>query len=431
MNVAVVGLWHLGCVTAACLAKLGHFVTAYDEDTDCIVNLNKIEPPVYEPELISYMNSAIQANTLRFTNNIRDVSDADVIWVTYDTPVDEFGYANIEGIKIRLMQLFPYFNENTLVIISSQLPVGTTREIEQRFKNQYQANTVQFVYSPENIRLGKAIALFLDPDRVIMGISSEQVKKTIESLLPLMTDKLIWMSVEAAEMTKHAINSFLATSIVFINELALLCERLGVDIQAVERGLKADKRIGENAYLASGMPFSGGTLVRDVNYLLGIGKVNQLPMDLLSTILASNQKHSQWMQQKLSERFKPLTGKKIAILGLAYKSGTNCINQSLMIKIGLWLNEQGAVLKAYDPILKTLPPTLNKIIALQQDLFSALYQADGVVIGAMWPELLNINVEQILSRIQKPYIFDPNGFLSKQLAGDKRIDYYRVGANSW
>ena len=430
MKVAVVGLWHLGCVTAACLAELGHSVIAYDEDCSCIDNLNRNEPAVYEPSLLEYMATAKQANKLRFTNNPADISHADVIWVTYDMPVDDSGYADVDGIKERLLQLFPYFKEDTLVIISTQLPVGTTREIRAIFKEKYQERVVEFIYSPENLRLGKAIALFMHPDRIIMGVSSEKVKSRVKNLLQPMADKLIWMSIEAAEMTKHAINTFLAASIVFINELALLCEQVGVDIQDVEKGLKTDMRIGASAYLSSGSPFSGGTLLRDVNYLLEMSQVKQLPMDLLSAILSSNQKHINWMKKKLSEKFNELRGKRIAILGLSYKSGTNCIKQSLIVKISLWLHEQGASIKAYDPILKTLPSALNQIIVLQQDMFSALYQADGIVIGSMWPELINMEIEQMITERQQPYIFDPNGFLRKKLEGDQRINYYRVGISS-
>lgn len=427
MKVAVIGLWHLGCVTAACLAKLGHSVIAYDEDISCIAKLNNNEMPIYEPNLFEYIVAAKQANNLHFSNHLSDISHAEIIWVTYDTDVDDLGRGDVHGIKKRLIQLFPYFKENTLIIISSQLPVGTTQEISISFKQKFQKKTIEFVYSPENLRLGQAIALFLNPDRIIMGISSIRAKKCIRDLLYPIADKIIWMSIKSAEMTKHAINAFLATSIAFINELALLCETLGVNVKEVEDGLKTDSRIGQKAYLKSGAPFSGHTLVRDVNYLLTMKLTNQLSMDLLSAILSSNEKHIQWMKKKLNTKFKELNGKKIAILGLAYKLGTSCIKQSLVVKLSLWLHEQGVNIKGYDPMLKSLSPTLNLIISLQQDICSALHQADCVLIGSIWPELLTVTAEQFVAGVKKPYIFDPNGFLSKQLEGDRRIDYYRVG----
>ncbi|MES2142181.1 MAG: nucleotide sugar dehydrogenase [Pseudomonadota bacterium] len=430
MKVAVIGLWHLGCVTAACLAKLGHSVVAYDEAISRIVDLNNYRIPIDEPNLVEYINVGKQTNRLCFTNDPADISDVEIIWVTYDTHIDDRGRADIEAIKSRLIQLFPYFKQNALVIISSQIPVGTTQAIITIFNEIYPGKEVEFVYSPENLRLGQAVELFIQPDRIIMGISSEKVKKSIEALLQSMRDKLIWMTIESAEMTKHAINTFLATSIVFINELALLCEQLNVDVKAVEVGLKTDMRIGTKAYLSSGNAFSGVTLGRDINYLLKLSQDCQLPMDLIKAVLLSNQNHISWIRQKLNEKLKQLAGKKIAILGLGYKPGINCLEDSLMVNMSKWLHQSGAIIRAYDPAIKNLDADLELIIDLQKNLTSALDGADAIVIGAAWPELINSNAKQLIKEIQQAYVLDSNGFLSKQLEGEKCIDYYRVGISS-
>lgn len=430
MRVGVVGLFHLGCVTAACLTKFGHIVIAYDEDPQLITHLRQGFPPIYEPGLTELMNAAKNSNALYFTNDPSELKDLDIIWIAYDTHINEVGQADVNGIRNRILKLFPYFKNNALVIISSQIPVGTTQTIKNMFFNENKEKQIDCVYSPENLRLGKSIDLFLQPDRIIMGIRSDLAKPIIKKLLHPIVDKILWMSIESAEMTKHAINAFLATSIVFINELATLCEYYGADAHSVAQGLKTDIRIGHYAYLTPGGAFSGGTLGRDLNYLVQMNKAYSLNEAFFQSVLLSNQNHADWIQKKIIEKIEDLRGKTVAILGLAYKPGTNALRHSSAIKISLWLSSQGAIVKAYDPAIQNLVPELEQFINLQQDIDSALYGADAVVIGTECPEFMNIQLEQLGTELRKPYIFDTSGFLSKQLEGKKAIKYFRVGCNN-
>lgn len=429
MKVGVIGLWHLGCVIAACLTKLGHTITAFDEDPRLIENLKLGFPPLYEPGLAELIIEGMEDKHLNFTNTPDRLKDLELIWITYDTSIDDLGQASVDEIQSKLKKLFPYFKNNALVIISSQIPIGTTKKIKNMFFEENKEKQIDFVYSPENLRLGKAIDLFLRPDRMIMGIRSEQAKPIIKKLLKPTADKILWMSIESAEMTKHAINAFLATSIVFINELANLCEYYGADAYSVAQGLKTDIRIGPGAYLTPGAAFSGGTLARDLNYLVQANENLRLNSNFFQTVLLSNQKHSDWLKEKIIENIKDLRDKTVAILGLAYKSGTDCIRHSLAINLSLWLISQGAVVKAYDPAIKTLVPELAKIISLQQNIDSALHKANIVVIGTESPEFLNIRIEQLSTELQGPYLFDMNGFLSKQLESEETIKYFKVGCN--
>lgn len=376
------------------------------------------------------MSTAKNSNALYFTNDPSDLRDSNIIWITYDTTINELGQADVNEVKNRLKKLFSYFKNNALVIISSQIPVGTTQEIMNIFQQNYKDKQLDFVYSPENLRLGKSIDLFLHPDRIIFGIRKELNKVTIENFLQPIADKIIWMSVESAEMTKHAINAFLATSIVFINELAILCEYFGADADSVALGLKTDIRIGTKAYLTPGGPFSGGTLARDINYLLQTSEKKRTDTDFFKAILLSNLKHGSWLQKKIVENFLELKGKKVAILGLAYKNGTDSLRHSSAINMSLWLSSQGAIVNAYDPAIKSLAPEFEKIIFLQQDLASVLHKAEMIIIGTECPEFMNIQIEQLATELGKPYIFDTNGFLSKQLEGKEAIKYFRVGCNN-
>lgn len=426
MKVGVVGLWHLGCVIAACLTKFGHRVIAYDENSQVIANLNQCFPPIYEPGLTELITIAKKSNSLYFTNEVVDLKDLDIVWISYDTSLNDLGQADVNEIINRLRKLFPYFKNNALIIISSQIPVGTTQEISNIFRQNYQEKQLSFIYSPENLRLGKSIELFLHPDRIIMGIRSELNKVMIKKLLKPIAYKILWMSIESAEMTKHAINAFLATSIVFINELATLCEYYNVDVYSVAQGLKTDIRIGPDAYLTPGGAFSGGTLSRDLNYLVQKSNVLKLNKNFFQSILKSNQQHTKWIQNKLSENINDLRDKKVAMLGLTYKPGTDSLRSSLAVKLSLWLNLQGATVNAYDPIVKNLSSKLQKFINLQQDINSIFNNADIVIVGTEWPEFINIKIKHLNIK-QITYVLDMSGFLSKNFEGKKNIKYLKVG----
>ena len=426
MKIAVVGLRHLGCVITAGLTEFGHTVIGFDEDAELIKNLKSGYPPIYEPKLSEFLNNGIKNDRLWFTDTPDELIDSDIIWIAYDTPLDDSGQGDVDGVVDRVKLLFPYFKCNVLVIISSQIPVGTTQILKNLFIHERKEKNIHFVYSPENLRLGSSMSLFLRPDRIIMGIDSDQVKPIIKGLLHPITDQIIWMSIESAEMTKHAINAFLATSIVFINQLALLCEYFGADADAVSQGLKTDIRIGPYAYLTPGGAFSGGTLERDLNYLVQISKSCNVNDSFFQSILLSNQEHANWLQKKIIENVKELSNKKVAVLGLAYKAGTDSLRHSVAVKISLWLSSQKAIVNAYDPAVKNLAPELGKFINLRQDIDSALKNVDVVIIGSECPEFMDIKINQ-LNNSQCPYIFDTGGFLSKKLSGEKGIKYFKVG----
>jgi UDPglucose 6-dehydrogenase len=210
-----------------------------------------------------------------------------------------------------------------VVLVSSQLPVGSVRRLEQAWAPVAGGRRVTFACSPENLRLGKAIEVFTKPDRVIAGVRDEWTKSRIAALFAPITDRIEWMSVESAEMTKHAINAFLATSVTFINELATLCESVGADAKQVERGLKTEQRIGPGAYLSPGGAIGGGTLARDVMFLRGIGESAHRKTPLLDGLVASNATHREWARRRLITEIGSLDGATVAVWGLTYKPGTD------------------------------------------------------------------------------------------------------------
>jgi UDPglucose 6-dehydrogenase len=256
MRVTVYGLWHLGSVTVACLAEGGHDVVGLDPDAATITNLRANKPPVSEPGLAALTAEQQKAGRLRFTTDAADaITGAEVVWVCFDTPVDANDNADVGWVRARLDDIAPHLAPGALVLISSQVPVG----FGKRLATDWAARGVRVACSPENLRLGQALDCFRNPDRIVIGCALAD-RPTLTKLLEPFGGERVWMSVASAEMTKHAVNAFLATSVAFINELARICEVVGADAKEVERGLKSEQRIGPRAYLSPGAAFAGGTL---------------------------------------------------------------------------------------------------------------------------------------------------------------------------
>jgi len=428
MIIAVAGLWHLGTVTAACLASAGYTVIGFDENAEAIDGLQKVRLPVFEPGLEASIRRETASGRLRFTSNPEDLSGAEIIWIAYDTPIDEKDRADAECVIIRAAALFPFAAQGALVLISSQLPVGSTRRLEELYRRAWPEGTATFAYSPENLRLGSAIDAFTRPERVVVGVRTAQDRDRIARLLRPFTQRIEWMSVESAEMTKHALNAFLATSVAFMNEVAGLCERVGADAGEVERGLKGDARIGPRAYLRPGNAFSGGTLARDLSCLIEIGNKEGMPAHLISAVQRSNDAHKEWPRRRLLEVFGDLRGRTIAVLGLTYKPGTDTLRRSSAIETCLWLSEQGAGVAAYDPAVSALPPEFTQRIDLRPSIEKALRGAGAALIATEWPEFLSITTDDLVRWMQRPIVLDPGRFLRARLGTDSRIRYLSVGA---
>lgn len=427
MKVGVIGLWHLGSVTAACVADAGFQVLAYDSDNAVIKNLQAGHAPLFEPGLNELIQKNLQNKNLQFSNNLADLAATDILWVTLDTPVNADDEADVEFVINQVKATFPYLSQTKVILISSQLPVGSTQRLAKLYAEMFPEKKMSFACSPENLRLGKAIEVFTKPDRIIVGTNTGEDKKILEQLFKVFSSNIVWMSVASAEMTKHALNAFLATSVVFINELASLCERVGADAAEVEQGLKSEVRIGPKAYLRPGGAFAGGTLARDITYLIDIGKQQTLPTKLFSAVLESNHAHKEWSQRKLLQLLKDLPGKKIAVLGLTYKPGTDTLRRSTAIETCQWLKEQGVTINAHDPAVKQLPAELAEYIQLQPSVTAALKDADAALISTEWPDFMQLTADDFITHLRQPLLVDPSGFLAKNMAADKRVKYFSVG----
>jgi UDPglucose 6-dehydrogenase len=420
MKIVVLGLWHLGCVTAACCAKF-YEVVGLDFDLQTIEKLRAGKAPVFEPGLEDLIRAGLTSGRLSFESDPAvALQSADLLWVGYDTPVDEDDRADLALVLNGIDCCLPYLDENAIVLISSQIPAGTCRSLEKRYPGK------RFAYSPENLRLGKAIEIFLKPERIILGTRTGVDSDRLRALFRNFSDDVISVTTESAEVIKHAINSFLAVSIAFMNEVSRVCEKVGADAREVERGLKSEARIGPKAYLSPGGPFAGGTLARDVVTLVRLAEEFGEDLVLIGAIKASNDQHKEWAIQKLREELGPLDGKRVAVLGLTYKPGTDTLRRSLAIEVCRLLRKEGAVLTAYDPIVSAMPGDLAEV-PLMRNVRTAVADADAAVVATEWPELLDANWEENLRLMKGRIVVDANGFLRHKLPDFPGLRYRSVG----
>jgi UDPglucose 6-dehydrogenase len=421
MKVVVIGLWHLGCVTAACGAKFVQ-VVGLDFDVSRVEELKQGTPPIFEPGLVELIQEGFVSRRLSFESDpATALAAADVLWVTYDTPVDDDDNPDVSPVLAGIDRCLPFLPHHAPVLISAQVPAGTCRLLERKYPGR------QFAYSPENLRLGKAIEIFLHQDRIVLGTRQDgDVGKRLADLLSNFSSNLLQVRTESAEMIKHGINSFLALSITFMNEIARICEHLGADAWEVERGLKSETRIGPKAYLSPGGPFAGGTLARDVVTLNHLASQFGEELFLIPAIKASNDQHKEWAIQKLREELGSLAGKNIAILGLTYKANTDTLRRSLAIELCRGLIAEGAAVTAFDPVVAAMPSDLSEIQIIRR-VSEVVKGSDAIVVATEWPQLLEVDWPESVKLMKQPIVVDGNGFLRSKLSDFTGLRYRSVG----
>lgn len=426
LRVTVLGLWHLGCVTAACLAR-HHRVTGLDFDEPVLAALREGRAPLHEPGLDALLAAGLASGHLQFSANPAEcASTTDVLWVCYDTPVDADDQSDLPWVFKRLDRVLPLLRASTVVLLSSQLPVGTIARLAAAHP------TLVFACSPENLRLGQAIAAFEKPARIIVGApapaAAPAARATLERLLAPLAAPLIWMRPESAELVKHALNSFLALSVAYINEIATLAETVGADAQEVAAGLKSDPRIGARAYLGPGGPFAGGTLARDVVTLTLLGAEKNLPLALIPAIKTSNDRHRAWNFRKTSAALRDTPQPIVAVLGLAYTPNTNTLRRSAAVELCRQLLAAGVTVRAFDPAIRSTDADHADLSrSLAASAANALRGAHAVVVCTAWPEFRDYDWPTLLATMARPIVIDANRVVEKAVAAHPDAVYLTVG----
>jgi UDPglucose 6-dehydrogenase len=434
-TIAVVGLWHLGVVIAACLAEAGFTVVGVDPDPDVVASLSRDRLPVEEPGLTELSRDMRNVGRLTFaTDSAEAVRAARLIWIAFDTPVDDEDRSDVEWVLERSAEVLAHAAHGALVVLSAQLPVGSAAALGRRMADSGR-DDLRYACVPENLRLGRALQTFRSPDRFVAGVRSDEDRVRLAAVLERFGSRVEWMGVESAEMTKHGLNAFLATSVAFINEVAAICEAVGADASDVARALRSDERIGPRAYLAPGDAFAGGTLARDIRFLSGLAREQGLPAQVVEGVAASNAEHGNWSRRALTRLFgaacsngqPSLADRRVAVWGLTYKPGTNTLRRSSALELCRWLAAERVSVQAYDPAIGALPAGEPDAIELAGSPIAALQGADVLVVCTPWPEFRRIPANELTAAMTHPVVVDPGGHLRETLGRAAAVRYVRVG----
>lgn len=423
IKVGTLGLWHLGCVYSACLAKKGIEVTGFDLDKKVVENLQRNISPIFEPGLEELIKKHNLKNLVFTTSEKEAISGKDYIFITLDTPVNNQDIISLELFNRLVNTVAKHIAKKTILVISSQVPVGTCRLVQTELKKSRKDNPV--LYFPENLRLGQAIDVFLNPDRIVLGGDHSNIRKKFLSDFSFLKSPTLEMSLESAEMSKHALNSYLALMISFSSEIGDICELLGADANDVASALKMDKRVSKKAPINPGIGFAGGTLGRDLQTLKMVSKkVGYLPK-LTHAVYKVNQDRLPNLVKKMQKALGTIKGKKIGLLGLTYKPDTNTLRRSQSLDLASLLNKAGADIRAIDPAIKSSTNLKNLKVSETYDEF--LKDLDAVVLMTGWEDFKKLKPAIFSTLMKRKIVFDARNFLDRAAYEKKGFLYVGIG----
>jgi UDPglucose 6-dehydrogenase len=443
LKVAVVGTGYVGLVTGACLSELRHNVVCVDTDAVKIGQLREGKIPIHEPGLDALVSSSVGCGLLRFTTDINEAvaGGVDVLFIAVGTPTDGNGGADLAyvyaAVKEAATALAPHaeaFGRFTVFVTKSTVPVGTSRKVTELVGRHIPAGRFAVASNPEFLREGNAITDFMEPDRIVVGSHSERARKILEELyMPLSRNGrplVVTSTVETAELIKYAANAFLATKVTFINELARLCEAVGADVREVALGVGLDTRIGPK-FLAAGPGFGGSCFPKDLKALIKTASDCGSPLEIAEAVLRANDRHKLMMVRKIRSALGgSLAGRRIGILGLAFKADTDDLRDAPALTIVPQLIAEGAHVIAYDPIAAVQAGVLLPGLRLASSIEHAASGADAVVVLTEWSEFRAINWRKLARRMRRPLIIDLRNIYDPQDMAQQDLSYVALGRQS-
>ena len=431
MKIAVVGTGYVGLVTGTCFAETGNQVTCIDIDKNKIAKLNSGQITIYEPGLDTLFERNIKHGRLEFTTNLAEgIEGAKIIFLALPTPPGEDGSADLQYVLKVAEDLGPLLKDYTVVVDKSTVPVGTAEKVRARIAENAQVE-FDVVSNPEFLREGVAVEDFMKPDRVVIGTSSEKAREVMDQLYaPLVRqgNPVIFMDERSAELTKYAANSFLATKITFMNEIANICELVGADVDMVRIGIGTDSRIGKR-FLFAGIGYGGSCFPKDVKALVKSAQEVNYDFKILNSVEEINQKQKTVLFHKLNDYFGgDLNGKTIAVWGLAFKPYTDDVREAPALENIDKLLEAGAKVKAYDPeAMENVRKTHGNKIELCSDEYEALKDADALLIVTEWPEFRTPSWERMDTSLKNKVILDGRNLYETYLMKKLGFKYYSIG----
>lgn len=406
-RVGVVGVTHLGSVICAAWLQLGHEVVAFDGDGEAVSLLRQGEPPISEAGLAEIYALALREGRLAVTVEPAEIARCTVVFIARDTVVDAQDRPDVTRVLADITAVEAHLAPHAILVVSSQVPVGTCRRIGAELSRK--GRSVRVAYVPENLRLGRALNDYLEPGRIIVGTSDDPTARDLKELFSPITSALIVMSLESAELAKHATNAFLAVSVTFANQLSDIAAVVGADYRAVRLALRSDPRIGPHAYLEEGIGFSGGTLGRDLQVLDGI---NHSQLDSQAPLFAQVLNYNAARVEHLVANVLNATarGDRVCILGLTYKPGTSTLRRSAGVLLAEALLRADREVVLHDPCadLRGLAARGARVAA---DPYTAADGCDIIIVMTEWPAYRQLNLENLAGRTRRRRILDPKRVL--------------------
>jgi UDPglucose 6-dehydrogenase len=426
-RVTTIGLWHLGSVTSACFAAYGHSVVGIDPDEAVARNLSKGITPIYEPGLGEMIKGQLN-RSLSFTTDFKKgLRDSEYVAITFDTPVNDDDTPNLDPILKSIEKAIPFLKDGVLLVVSSQVPIGTCERIRDMIKKRRPSLDFGIACIPENLKLGEAIERFMSPDLLVIGAENERDFEKARGLYGFVKGPILHANLRTAEMVKHAINAFLACQISLSNELGNFCDNSGVDWLKVSAALHLDKRIGPNAMLHAGLGFGGGTLARDVGVLRRTGRQNGTETAMLDAIITVNDRQNAVIIGKLRSTFGKLKGLRVGVLGLTYKPGTSAIRRSASIAIIKELAEHGVKVSAYDPKAEFKKSEVSVSFERCKTPESVADGSNALLLLTGWPEFKDLDFKRIKAKMKNHVIVDALNMLDPEKLSRYGFSYIGIG----
>ena len=442
MNIAIIGTGYVGLVTGVCFAEFGLHVTAVDKDVERIDRLTKGDLPVHEPRLAEMLRKNLDEDRIHFTTDVaRAVQQSLVIFIAVGTPARDDGSADLQYVEEVARTIAHNLDGYKVVVIKSTVPVGTGRWVERILREEH-ANgnghgtrcVFDMASNPEFLREGAAVEDFLRPNRVVIGADSPQAVAILQDLyrpLYLIETPFVIASIEAAELIKYGSNAFLATKISFMNEMANLCESLGVDVHVVAKAMGLDQRIGSK-FLHPGPGFGGSCFPKDTRALARLARNHDTPVRLVEAVIEVNEAQRARMVAKILRALEldesaSLEGTTLGVLGLAFKPDTDDVRESPALAIVAELRRRGARVQAYDPAAMEAARSALPDVVYRPDAYSVAEDADAVVLMTEWNQFRNLDLSRMKSLMRRPILVDLRNVYEPERVRAIGLTYQGVG----
>ncbi|MFL2819561.1 MAG: UDP-glucose dehydrogenase family protein [Alphaproteobacteria bacterium] len=429
MKISIIGCGYVGLVSGFCFADSGHKVTCIDSNDKKIELLKDNKVPIYEPGLNELLLKNVENSNLSFELNINEnIKDSEIVLIAVGTPTGENGDANLTFVHQCAKEIAEFISPNTQIIIKSTVPVGTCDAVEDIIKENCVHSEFSVISNPEFLREGNAINDFVNPDRIVIGTNEQTDKKIMINLYKniITEDKILFTSRRSSELIKYASNSMLAMRIIFINEIADLCEKIGADVTDIAKGIGLDKRIGPH-FLEPGPGFGGSCFPKDARALIESGKKYDAPQTLLESVILGNENRKRNISKKILDKLDKQSENEIGILGITFKAETDDIRESPSLIIIPDLQENGMNISAYDPEGEKEASKILKDVNWKKTAYEAAENVDCLVILTDWEEFKNLDLDKLKNSMKRPLIYDFRNIFDPDMMTELGFEYFSIG----